>query len=273
MADNDKNKVSFTEFQAKEKAMAVGKKYLNLFHQLHVISAGLTALNKDFISLPDEVVAILPELSGGAKFSQHIQNLKDGITPIDKIDFDLLPFGPEVFEDTKLLEKYVQYDTKISGVKKLETQEVSDVKKEITKEEVEEKAEAENTAVESDLANANSKVIFDLLRKFQNNPKELEAFKSKEEVRDFGPEWKSKISDLISKSDAPDKANLKKIFDGLCVFDYALNIWQECVALAKNPRLKSKEEIAAKLPEYNKYLNMFGASGKSLYEKIAVLTK
>lgn len=271
MVDNDQNKVSFTEYQARERAIAIGKKYLNLFHQLHVIAAGLAVLNKDFVSLSDDVVAILPELSGGAKFSQHIRNLKDGTTPIDKIDFDLLPFGPEVFEDKKLLEKYVQYDgnlEKRGDDKKPEAVKVKDVKSE-----TDDKSKAENTSVSSDLANANAKVIFDLLRKFQNNPKELEAFKSKEEVRDFGPEWKSKISDLILKSDVEDKANLKKIFDGLCIFDYALNIWQECVTLVKNPKSKSKDEIAARLPEYNKYLNMFGAAGKSLYEKIAMLTK
>ncbi|MGN0929185.1 MAG: hypothetical protein ACI4N3_00925 [Alphaproteobacteria bacterium] len=268
MAENEKNKVNFTEFQAKERAIAVGKKYLNLFHQLHVITAGLTVLNKEFIALPDDVVEILPELAGGAKFRQHIQNLKDGITPIDKIDFDLLPFGPEVFDDKKLLEKYVQYDTHQVGKVAREERKTSSVKKEEVV--VEQVTDAD---VSSDLANDNAKIIFDLLRKFQNNPKELEAFKSKEEVRDFGPEWKSKISDLISKSNVPDKANLKKVFDGLCVFDYALNIWQEAVGLVKNPKLKSKEEISSKLPEYKKYLNMFGAGGKSLYEKVEALTK
>ncbi|MBD5405412.1 hypothetical protein HDR59_02575 [bacterium] len=266
MAENDKNKISFTEFQAKERAIAVGKKYLNLFHQLHVIDAGLTVLNKEFIALPDEVVAILGELAGGAKFRQHIQNLKDGLTPIDKIDFDLLPFGEEVFEDKELLKKYVQYDVPRRENIVREERKVYPVREErVTTQHIDE--------VDSDLANDNAKVIFDLLRKFQNNPKDLEAFKSKEEVRDFGPEWKSKITDLINKSNVPDKANLKKVFDGLCVFDYALNVWQECVALMKNPKLKSVEEIVSKLPEYKKYLNMFGASGKSLYEKIEDLTK
>lgn len=269
MAEKEKNKVNFTEFQAKERAIAVGKKYLNLFHQLHVITAGLTVLNKEFIALPDNVVEILPELAGGAKFRQHIQNLKDGITPIDKIDFDLLPFGPEVFEDKKLLEKYVQYDTPRREQVVHKEEQAPTVKKE---EEVVVK-QVVDADVGSDLANDNAKVIFDLLRKFQNNPKELEAFKSKEEVRDFGPEWKSKISDLIMKSDEPDKANLKKVFDGLCVFDYALNVWQEAVGLVKNPKLKSVDEISSKLPEYKKYLGMFGASGKSLYEKIEALTK
>lgn len=266
MAENDKNKISFTEFQAKERAIAVGKKYLNLFHQLHVINAGLTALNKEFIALPDDVVAILGDLAGGAKFRQHIQNLKDGLTPIDKIDFDLLPFGEEVFEDKALLKKYVQYNVPRRDNVVREEKKASPVKEErVIQQQIDE--------VESDLANDNAKVIFDLLRKFQNTPKDLEAFKSKEEVRDFGPEWKSKITDLINKSDVPDKANLKKVFEGLRVFDYALNVWQDGVSLIKNPKSKSQEEIVSKLPEYKKYLNMFGASGKSLYEKIEGLTK
>ena len=181
---------------------------------------------------------------------------------------DLLPFGEEVFDDKELLKKYVQYDVPRQAQVIHKDRKPSPVKEEtVVKEQV------RDAEVESDLANDNAKVIFDLLRKFQNNPKDLEEFKSKEEVRDFGPEWKAKISDLISKSDAPDKAELKKVFDGLCVFDYALNIWQECVALVKNPKLKSVEEIISKLPEYKKYLNMFGAGGKNLYDRIESFTK
>lgn len=260
---DNKNNLNFSEFQSRERAIAVGKRYLNLFHQLHVIQAGLIVLNKDFIALPDDVIAILPELAGGAKFRQHILNLKSGITPIDKIDADLLPFGEEVFDDKDLYIKYTQYNTN-SKAKKTENK-VSD-KKEVVSEVVKEE-------VAESLDDENAKVIFELLRKFQNNPKDLEAFKSKEEVRDFGPEWKSKISELIEKSNEKDKSNLKKIFDGLCIFDYALNIWQECVALIKNPKSKSKEDVASKLDEYKKYLNMFGDAGNRLYEKVESLTK
>ena len=264
MVSDNKSNINFTEFQAKEKALIIGKRYLNLFHQLHVITAGLEALNKDFVSLSDDIVKILPELAGGAKFRQHIQNLKDGITPMDKIDADLLPFGEEVFEDKELFLKYTQYNRSAS-VNVQKKQEMPVVEERIIEKVVENNS--------GSFVDDNAKIIFDILRTFQNNPKELEAFKAREEVRDFGPEWKSKISDMIDSSGEIDKANLKKIFDGLCVLDYALNIWQECVALVKNPRTKTKDEILQKLSEYSKYLNMFGGAGKSLYEKVEALTK
>ena len=107
--DNKNTDINYADFQAREKSIAIGKRYLNLFHQLHVIKAGLEALNKDFISLPDNVLEILPELSGGAKFFQHIKNLKDGSTPMNKIDADLLPFGKDVFENEDLFHKYTDY--------------------------------------------------------------------------------------------------------------------------------------------------------------------
>lgn len=251
MVEENKTK-SFADFQAREKALFLGRQYLNIFHQLHVIDAGLTALNKDFISLPDDVIDILTELPGGVKFRQHILNLKNGTTPIDKIDPDLLPFGKEVFLDETLYVKYTSY-TSPSGATKT--------------------SNIQNNKIQDNLDMDNSKLIFDYIRKFQNTPKHLEDFKSKEEVHDCGPEWKSKISSMIQNSNEPDKDNLKKIFDGLCVFDNALNVWQECVSIIKNPKIKSKDEIISKLPEYKKYLAMFGAGGNSLFEKVEALTK
>lgn len=257
----DNKSATFADFQAREKALFTGRQYLNLFHQLHVIEAGLLTLNKEFIALPDDVVNILPELPGGVKFKQHILNLKNGITPIDKIDPDLLPFGKEVFLDDALYEKYTSFQP-LKGNLKQEKKENN----------IENRAE-NKPSIQDNLDLDNSKAIFDYIRGFQNTPKHLEEFKKKEEVHDCGPEWKSKISNMIINSNEPDKDNLKRIFEELCVFDYALNIWQECVVIIKNPKLKSKEEISSKLTEYKKYLAMFGNGGNSLYDKVEALTK
>ena len=64
---------------------------------------------------------------------------------------------------------------------------------------------------------------------------------------------------------------LQKNFENLCTFDTALNIWQECSSLVKNPKSKSKEEINANIDNYKKYLSMFGKGGQELFEKIQAL--
>ena len=84
---------------------------------------------------------------------------------------------------------------------------------------------------------------------------DLEKFKSNDTVKDFGPNWKVEIKNLITNDNTvSDKYQLNKNFENLCVFDSALNVWQECSLLIKNPKQKSKEEIAANIENYEKYL-------------------
>ncbi|MDR2098514.1 MAG: hypothetical protein LBO78_00620 [Rickettsiales bacterium] len=257
MADNAKDS-SFSDYQARERAIAIGKRYINIFHQLHVIKAGLAVLNREFIALPEDAVEIMKELSGGQKLRQHIINLKDGTTPMDKIDPDLLPFGGEVFEDKALLEKYTAHASAgISAPKPAKRPKPAIDAEPAAKAAEPNKLEGENAAV-----------IFEMLREYKNTPKDLEAFKAREEVKDFGPEWKAKIADIIAGARVVDKAQLKKTFDGLCIFDYALNIWQEASEIVKNPKQVKKDGLKSRLAEYKKYLSMFGAGGKSLYDRV-----
>jgi hypothetical protein len=76
---------------------------------------------------------------------------------------------------------------------------------------------------------------------------------------------------MIAASGAADKAQLKKTFDGLCIFDYALDIWQEASETVKNPKQANKEELKQRMSEYKKYLSMFGVGGKSLYDRVEAI--
>ena len=257
----EKKDLNFAEYQAHERALAIGKKYLNIFHQLHVIKAGIEALNKDFVSLPDDVLNILPELSGGSKFYQHIKNLKDGVTPMNKIDADLLPFGKDVFETQELFEEYTDF-SKPTVSRPQETVELEPVKE----------AKSEPVVDVASSISEDLNVMFDLIRNFKATPQDLEKFKSNDTVKDFGPNWKVEIKNLITNDNTiADKYNLNKSFENLCTFDSALNIWQECSAFVKNPKQKSKEEIKANMENYKKYLGMFGKGGQDLLEKVQAL--
>lgn len=257
--DKNNKDVSFAEHQAREKALTIGKRYLNIFHQLHVITAGIETLNKDFLSLPDDVVQILPELAGGLKFYQHIQNLKSGATPINKIEADLLPFGKDVFDSKELFKQYTDFTAPSSGVSHSFTN-ASYSSSPV------EKSEPTINSTSDDYGN-----LFEMLRSFQPTPQNLNDFKSSETIKDLGPNWKVEIQRILSNSGASDTAKLKKNFENLCIFDTALDIWEECVALVKNPRKKSREEIQSNLSNYQKYLNMFGKGGQDLYEKVKAL--
>ncbi len=258
MTDNKKD-LNFAEFQAHERAITIGKRYLNIFHQLHVIKAGIEALNKDFVSLPDDVLNVLPELSGGSKFHQHIINLKEGVTPMDKIDADLLPFGKDVFDNQELFLEYTDF-SRPTVLKPLEENTTSVEAKPEPKVEV-------PSSVSDDI-----KILFDLIRDFKATPQDLEKFKTNDVVKDFGPNWKVEIKNLITNdATVADKYTLQKNFENLCTFDTALNVWQECSSLVKNPKSKSKEEINANIDNYKKYLSMFGKGGQELFEKIQAL--
>ena len=74
---------------------------------------------------------------------------------------------------------------------------------------------------------------------------------------------------MIDASSEADKGALKKVFDGLVTFDYALGIWKECATIAKNPKGVNMDELRARLPEYRKYLLMFGQRGRDIYDRVA----
>ena len=266
MTDNKKD-LNFAEYQARERALVIGKRYLNIFHQLHVIKAGIEALNKDFVSLPEDVLKILPELSGGSKFYQHIKNLKEGVTPMDKIDADLLPFGKDVFETPELFEEYTDF-SKPTVSRPLEH---SEEPKKSSKKEVKD-VKTEPVVDVSSSVSEDINVMFDLIRNFKATPQDLEKFKTNDTVKDFGPNWKVEIKNLITNdTTVQDKYNLNKNFENLCTFDSALNVWQECSSFVKNPKQKSKEEVKANMENYKKYLSMFGKGGQDLLEKVQSL--
>lgn len=78
-----------------QQAHTIAQRLLNLYRQAHVIDGGWAAVNKVFIaeSNDSQVIAELETLPTGKKLIEHIKNLRDGKTPMDSIDKDLLPYG------------------------------------------------------------------------------------------------------------------------------------------------------------------------------------
>lgn len=248
------NEMDFETKQAYLKSLKIGRRYLNIFHQLHVITAGLETLNKDFLSMSDDVINILSELPGGLKLYQHIQNLKTNKTPIDKIDPELLPFGKEVFETEELFKLYTNFDKRAT----IDNSNYFTASKVVTQN-------------PSSKINSEHDALFKLIRGFTPTPENLENFKQDEVIRDLGPDWKNEIKNILSATTVSDTSDLKQNFEALCVFDIALAYWQECVSILKNPKVKTKDEIKSNLETYDKYLSMFGDDGNDLYEKIKKL--
>ncbi|MBO7559614.1 MAG: hypothetical protein J6T27_00440 [Alphaproteobacteria bacterium] len=78
----------------KAKASITAQKLLNLYRQAHVIVGGWAAVNRVFVDEGnDEVVRELQDLPTGKMLVRHIQNLRDGTTPMDSIARELLPYG------------------------------------------------------------------------------------------------------------------------------------------------------------------------------------
>ena len=285
--ETEKKNMDFADFQAHERALAIGKRYLNIFHQLHVINAGIEVLNRDFLSLSDDVVKILPELSGGLKFYQHIQNLKNGVTPINKIDVDLLPFGKDVFDSVEKFHEYTDgtgvnsstnTGAKTSSPILQSTYSETQATQPVTpiypsQSQPAQSQTSTEPVIDMSESTDDNEPLFALLRGFKATPADLNAFKQNEVIRDLGPNWKIEINKILTLSRVADRTALKRNFDTLCVFDTALGVWEECVAIVKNPRMKSPSEISANLPNYQKYLAMFGAGGKDLLAKVKLLAK
>jgi len=79
----------------KQPANVIAQRLLNLYRQEHVIVGGWTAVNKVLLSETDnsDVIVELEKLPTGKNLIRHISNLKSGITPLDSIDLDLLPYS------------------------------------------------------------------------------------------------------------------------------------------------------------------------------------
>lgn len=78
----------------KAKASVTAQKLLNLYRQAHVIAGGWAAVNRVFVDeATDEILRELQDLPTGKMLIQHIENLRNGTTPMDSIAHELLPYG------------------------------------------------------------------------------------------------------------------------------------------------------------------------------------
>jgi hypothetical protein len=78
----------------KAKASVIAQKLLNLYRQAHVIAGGWSSLNKIFVDeATDEILKELQDLPTGKFLVMHINNLRDGKTPMNTIARELLPYG------------------------------------------------------------------------------------------------------------------------------------------------------------------------------------
>lgn len=86
----------------KAKASVTAQKLLNLYRQAHVIVGGWAAVNRVFVDeANDEILRELQDLPTGKMLIQHIENLRDGITPMDSIKHELLPYGGMMVESSE----------------------------------------------------------------------------------------------------------------------------------------------------------------------------
>lgn len=76
-------------------AHTTAQRLLNLYRQEHVINGGWAAVNRVFIDESDDpqVISELENLPTGRRLIAHINNLRNGKTPMDSIDKDLLPYS------------------------------------------------------------------------------------------------------------------------------------------------------------------------------------
>ena len=78
-----------------EQPRVVAQRLLNLYRQAHVIVGGWAAVNKALIaeSGDPQVMEALEKMPTGKRLATHINNLRNGATPMNTIDPDLLPYG------------------------------------------------------------------------------------------------------------------------------------------------------------------------------------
>ncbi len=85
----------------KAKTSVTAQKLLNLYRQAHVIVGGWSAVNQVFVNeANDEILRELQDLPTGKMLVQHIKNLRDGVTSMDSIAQELLPYGGMMAEST-----------------------------------------------------------------------------------------------------------------------------------------------------------------------------
>ena len=78
----------------KAKNRATAQRLLILYRHEHVIIGGWAAVNKVFVEEGnDAILQELSEMPTGKNLVRHIENLRSGITPMDTIDRELLPYG------------------------------------------------------------------------------------------------------------------------------------------------------------------------------------
>ncbi|MBQ0013554.1 MAG: hypothetical protein KBS86_03235 [Proteobacteria bacterium] len=78
----------------KSKSSVIAQKLVNLYRQEHVIQGGWAALNPIFVAeaTPD-VIREMRNIPTSKFLIKHIENLRNGTTPMDSIETDLLPYS------------------------------------------------------------------------------------------------------------------------------------------------------------------------------------
>jgi len=78
-----------------QQAHTIAQRLLNIYRQEHVINGGWVAVNKVLIAESDDpqIFEELEKLPTGKRLIAHINNLREGKTPMDSIEPDLLPYG------------------------------------------------------------------------------------------------------------------------------------------------------------------------------------
>ena len=249
----DQNHKNYLDFQAREKAKGLARRAINIFRQLHVIDAPLKELNEKFLSLDSDTVALLPEMPGGVKLYSHIQNLIGGLTPMNKIDPDLLPFGKEVFEDKKLYAEFTDFDkdSYVPAPPKVALKHAVGAK-----------------ATPADPMEP----VWVALKNFNGEAEKLEAFKALPAVKAFGENWRLEIAERIPMSALPDWERLSKLFEEMVTLDDGLVAWKAISTFLKNPSSAARKAIAPMLAEYKARLALFGSAGETLKARLDEVT-
>lgn len=86
----------------KSETLTIAQRLINLYRQQHVIIGGWKAVNPIFLQeANEEVLSLLEDLPTGSLLVKHIRNLQKGITKIDSIAHELLPYGGAMEKKTK----------------------------------------------------------------------------------------------------------------------------------------------------------------------------
>ena len=79
------------------KSSVTALKLVNLYRQEHVIVGGWAAVNAVLVNeATDDVINELQNLPTGKMLIRHIENLRNGKTPMDSIEPELMPYGGQM---------------------------------------------------------------------------------------------------------------------------------------------------------------------------------